>query len=83
MTYNILYSYLRDNGKVVNSMQLPENRDFTIRYRIIADEGKILTYNGTILPNTVLDVDDITGYSDIENPFAVLYEGEADNNGNS
>ena len=78
MTYDILYSYLRDNGRVVNSTEIPNGRDFTIRYRIYADQGKMLTFEGKALIGgiEVLDVDDMTGYGDIDNPFYIPVEEE-------
>jgi hypothetical protein len=64
-----IYRYLRDNGNVVDSLTMPTDKDFTIRFRVVAEEGRVLTYNGKFIVDTCRDVDSLEGWDDIENPF--------------
>ena len=58
-----LYKYIRENGGVTVSPNKP-NVEYTEMYRLVADEGKILT-NGEIVTSCV-DVETIEGWNEIE-----------------
>ena len=59
----ILYRYTRTDGGMTNSHVKPDC-DYTVRYRLIAYDGKTLT-NGT---NTTycVDVDSVDGWTEID-----------------
>ena len=47
MQIKILYKTIRHDGSVTVSPNKPENGEYTELLRLIADEGKLLTQNGT------------------------------------
>lgn len=59
----ILYRYTRTDGGMTNSPVKPDC-DYTVRYRLIADDGKILT-NGTDTTYCA-DVDSVDGWAEID-----------------
>ena len=59
-----LYHYEREEGKITVSTEKPEC-DYTLRYRLIADEGKELTKDGENF-TTCIDVDTTEGWYEIE-----------------
>lgn len=59
-----LYRYNRTDGGVTVSTVMPDC-EYTLRYRLIADEGKILT-NGTETAKCV-DTDTLDGWEEIDN----------------
>lgn len=61
----ILYRYTRGNGGVMNSIIKPDC-SYSIRHRLIADEGKILVNGNQNL--ACVDVDDTARWSEIDNP---------------
>lgn len=61
----ILYRYTRENGGVMNSTIKPDC-SYSIRHRLIADEGKILV-NGD-QNSACIEIDDTAGLSEIDNP---------------
>ena len=69
-----LYRFLREDGGVTESPDKPDGAEYTIRYRLIASEGKLLT-DGT-METYCIDVDSADGWSEIEDPEK--YEGDAD-----
>lgn len=38
-----LYKYTREDGGVTVSPEKPEDKDYTLQYRLVADHNKILT----------------------------------------
>ena len=58
-----LYRYEREVGKITVSTEKPEGKPYTEKYRLIADEGMILT-NGEIQA-TCIDVESTDGWSEI------------------
>lgn len=56
-----LYCYERETGKLTVSPEKP-NCDYTLKYRLIAEEGEELTKNGENF-TTCIDVDDIEGWN--------------------
>ena len=60
-----LYRYTRPDGGVTNATVKPDE-EYTIRYRLIADEGMALT-NGTDTAACV-DVDSPEGWTEIAEP---------------
>lgn len=60
-----LYRYTRPDGGVTNATIKPEGA-YTVRYRLIADEGMVLT-NGTTTAACV-DVDSPEGWTEIADP---------------
>ena len=59
-----LYRYERETGKVTHSLEKPEC-DYTIKYRLIADEGKELTKDGENFTNCI-DVDSVEGWYEVD-----------------
>lgn len=64
MTIKELYRYERSEGKFTVSPFAPENKEYTIIYRLIADEGKVLK-NGT-RKYECIDVESPEGFSEVE-----------------
>lgn len=67
MQVKTLYRYEWAEGKVADSLTKPEGKPYTERYRLIADEGKMLTYNGKIVCE-VIDTDTLDGWAEVEKP---------------
>lgn len=67
-----LYRYQRADGGVTTSPVMPEGTEYTMKYRIIADEGKAVT-DGTVTAACV-DADSLEGWTEIDAPA----EDEAD-----
>lgn len=61
-----LYRYSRPNGGVTNSIEKPEGIDYSIKYRLIAEDGKLLT-NGSDSTECI-DVDSTDGWFEIDAP---------------
>jgi hypothetical protein len=59
-----LYCYEREEGKVTVSTEKPEC-DYSLRFRLIADEDKVLTKDGENF-TTCIDVDDIEGWYEVD-----------------
>lgn len=60
-----LYKYERDGGGITVSPEKPD-KPYTLMYRIVADEGKILTNGETMTP--CVDVDSTDGWDEIGAP---------------
>ena len=58
-----LYRYTRDDGGVTVTPNRPKTAGYTIKHRLISDEGMILT-NGEIVASCI-DVDSVDGWSEI------------------
>jgi hypothetical protein len=58
-----LYKYARADGGITVSPNKPEG-DYTILYRLIADEGKVLTNGETTTPCT--DTDNVNKWREVE-----------------
>lgn len=61
-----LYRYIRHDGGVSTSPVKPDTAEYTVEYRLIADDGKALT-NGTIIAGCV-DVESTDGWTEIDAP---------------
>lgn len=61
-----LYKYERPNGGLTVTPVKPDTTDYTVGYRLIADEGKAIT-DGTRTAICV-DVESTDGWSDCELP---------------
>lgn len=59
-----LYRYEREASKITVSPEKPEC-DYTVKYRLIADEGKELTKDGENF-TTCIDVDNTEGWYEVE-----------------
>ena len=59
-----LYCYEREEGKVTVSTEKPD-RDYTLKFRLIADEDKELTKDGVNF-TTCIDVDSTEGWYEVE-----------------
>ena len=59
-----LYCYEREKGKVTVSTEKPDC-EYTLRYRLIADENKVLTKDGVNF-TTCIDVDSTEGWYEVE-----------------
>ena len=64
MKIETLYRYERNTGKITVSPKKPEDKLYTEVYRLIADDGMILT-NGEIT-TPCIDVDSTEGWTEIE-----------------
>lgn len=58
-----LYRFFREDGGVTESINKPDGAEYTIRYRLIASEGKLLTDGKT--KTYCIDVDSVDGWSEI------------------
>lgn len=67
-----LYRYARDGGGVTTSPEMPE-KDYTLMYRIIADENKAVTKNGADL-YPAIDTDSAEGWYEVDAPADELTE---------
>ena len=65
MTIRTMYRYEREPGKVTVSTEKPENKEYTETYRVIADDGKLVTKDGENF-FICTDVDDCTEYYEVE-----------------
>lgn len=59
-----LYRYTRSDGGITHSLSKPDNAEYTIVYRLIADEGKELI-NGDIR-TTCIDTNTDEGWSEVD-----------------
>lgn len=59
-----LYRYEREAGKITVSPIKPEDKPYTEKIRLIADEGMVLT-NGEI-QTPCIDIDSTDGWTEIE-----------------
>ena len=57
MTKVEIYRYVGSNGVIDSPIKLP--MDYTLRYRLIADEGKELVSGDTVATVIDVDVDDV------------------------
>ena len=62
-----LYKYERVGGGVTVSPVKPENTEYTEMYRLVADEGKVLTKDGVNL-TACADVESIDSWYEVDNP---------------
>ena len=69
-----LYCYEREEGKVTVSTEKPDC-EYSLRFRLIADEGKELTKDG-INFTTCIDIDDTQGWYEVENGKPVISPDE-------
>ena len=58
-----LYRFRRESGGFTESPSKPDGVDYTTRYRLIADERKLLTDGKT--KTYCIDVDSVDGWSEI------------------
>ena len=61
-----LYCYEREVGKVTVSTEKPEG-DYSLRFRLIADENKELTKDGENFTGCI-DVDSTEGWYEVDRP---------------
>lgn len=59
-----LYCYEREEGKVTVSTEKPEG-DYSLRFRLIADEDKVLIKDGENF-TTCIDVDSTEGWYEVD-----------------
>ena len=72
----ILYRYKRrDGGMTIGPNQPEQGTEYTTLFRIISDEGKLLT-DGTDFKTPCIDVDDIDGWYEIDEPIPEPVEEE-------
>lgn len=64
MTIKELYLYEREEGKFTASTEKPDC-GYTLRYRLIADEDKLLTKDGENFTSCV-DVDSTEGWEEVD-----------------
>lgn len=67
-----LYRYTREDGGVTVTPSRPKTAGYTIKYRLIADEGMTLTNGETT--TTCVDVDSVAGWSEIVDETEELTE---------
>lgn len=61
-----LYRYARPDGGVSTSPVKPDAADYTIKYRLIAEDGKALTDGATV--TGCVDVESPDGWTEIDAP---------------
>ena len=61
-----LYRYIRPDGGVTTSPIKPDAADYSLKYRLIADEGKLLT-DGTTVAGCV-DAESPEGWTETDAP---------------
>jgi hypothetical protein len=61
-----IYRYVGSNGAIDSPIKLP--MDYTLRYRLIADEGKELVSGDTVATVIDVDVDDVDKWIEQEAP---------------
>lgn len=61
-----LYRYMRQDGGITISPVKPDAAKYTVKYRLIADEGMTLT-DGSVMMASV-DVDSEEGWSEVQAP---------------
>lgn len=66
MTIKTLYRFKRPDGGITVSTEEP-NTVYETEYRIIADEGKLITQNGEDT-YSVIDTDSTEGWYEIDEP---------------
>lgn len=72
----ILYRYKRSDGGTTIGPNEPEpGVEYTTLYRLISDEAKVLT-DGTDLKTPCIDVDDVDGWYEIDEPIPEPVEEE-------
>lgn len=72
----ILYRYRRSDGGTTIGPNEPEpGVEYTTLYRLISDEGKALT-DGTDFVTPCIDVDDVDGWYEIDEPIPEPVEEE-------
>lgn len=67
MTKEILYVYLGTNGTITSRVHL-EDIYYTRRYRLIADENKLLTNGKKEVYSVTVPEDEINDWYEIDNP---------------
>ena len=67
MQVKTLYKTIRPDGGVTVSPDKPESGEYTEMLRLISDEGKLLTNNGTDITPCV-DVESAEGWYEIDAP---------------
>ena len=67
MQVKTLYKTIRPDGGVTVSPDKPESGEYTEMYRLIADEGKLLTPNG-IDTTPCVDVESAEGWYEVDAP---------------
>ena len=66
MKIKLSYRFLREDGGIIESPDKPDRENYTIRFRLIASDGKLLT-DGTT-ETYCIDVDSADGWSEIDDP---------------
>ena len=66
MKIKLLHRFLHEDGGVIESPDKPDRENYTIRFRLIASDGKLLT-DGTT-ETFCIDVDSADGWSEIDDP---------------
>ena len=66
MKIKLLHRFLREDGGVIESPDKTDRENYTIRFCLIASDGKILT-NG-IIETYCIDVDSADGWTEIDDP---------------
>ena len=66
-----LYRYERDGGGITVSPVKPD-KAYTLKYRLVADEGKVFVKGDDA--TTCLDVDSTDGWEEIEEPEEIKEE---------
>lgn len=62
-----VYRYEREDGKITISLIKPDGKEYTEKYRLVADEGKVLTNNGEIV-GEVCGTDSTDGWGETDSP---------------
>lgn len=71
MTQKILYRFKRADGGITHSLKKPNEAGYNKLYRLIADDGKMLTIDGENL-SPVVDVENAEGWYEVDAPEEIL-----------
>ena len=74
MTVKELYCYEREAGKITHSLEKPEC-GYTVKFRLIADEGKELTKDGENF-TPCIDVESTEGWYEVNAVEKLFSESE-------
>ena len=73
MIEKILYKYKREDGGITVSPIMPEGKEYSIGYRLIADEGKVLTNGEITVPCVDVSAEKKSAWTEIDAVIEDVY----------
>jgi hypothetical protein len=68
MIEKVLYRYKREDGGTTVSPIMPEGKEYTLGYRLIADDGKTLTNGVITVPCVDVSAESKSAWTEINAP---------------